>query len=222
MFTVHKSLQYVKQEMIHLRLKLFNAFPAEKKKRETRLNRTSLGQPSVADIKVKTLFGGNNGRRHSPGVRVPSHVCAPRIPLWRRNHWIIKPGRCRRQGTISEGGGSSESRRYRQTKGRRGGLATRPASIQSCSVTEPDIDILSFVKYFHLPLPNGLKETPPRAEPMCSLEQAVPGQLGAYGIVIKLICCVDIRYNLWDASAVEVQASMPSLTLQKPQPDWWG
>lgn len=29
-----------------------------------------------------------------------------------------------------------------------------------------------------------------------------------------VICCVDILYNLWDASAMEVRATMPPLTLQ--------
>lgn len=35
-----------------------------------RKKKTSLSRPSITDIKVKTLFGRNNGCRHSPGVCV--------------------------------------------------------------------------------------------------------------------------------------------------------
>lgn len=48
---------------------------------KAQIEKTSLGRPSITDIKVKTLFGRNNGCRHSPGVRVLLRVCAPRIPL---------------------------------------------------------------------------------------------------------------------------------------------
>lgn len=58
---------------------------------KAQIEKTSLGQPSITDFKVKTLFGRNKGCGHSPGVCVLLRVCAPRIPLCRRNHWIIKP-----------------------------------------------------------------------------------------------------------------------------------
>lgn len=64
---------------------------------KAQIEKTSLGRPSITDIKVKTLFARNNGCRHSPGVRVLVRVCAPRIPLWRRNHWIIKPADANRR-----------------------------------------------------------------------------------------------------------------------------
>lgn len=64
---------------------------------KAQIEQTSLGRPSITDIKVKTLFARNNGCRHSPGVRVLVRVCAPRIPLWRQNHWIIKPADANRR-----------------------------------------------------------------------------------------------------------------------------
>lgn len=64
---------------------------------KAQIEKTSLGWPSITDIKVKTLFARNNGCRHSPGVRVLVRVCAPRIPLWRWNHWIIKPADANRR-----------------------------------------------------------------------------------------------------------------------------
>ncbi len=47
---------------------------------KAQIEKTSLGRPSITDIKVKTLFGGNNGCRHSPGVHVLLRVCAPGFP----------------------------------------------------------------------------------------------------------------------------------------------
>lgn len=64
---------------------------------KAQIEKTSLGRPSITDIKVKTLFVRNNGCRHSPGVHVLVRVCAPRIPLWRWNHWIIKPADANRR-----------------------------------------------------------------------------------------------------------------------------
>lgn len=55
-----------------------------------RLQKPPLDRPSVTGIKVKTLFGRNNGCSHSRGVCVSLHVCAPRIPPRKWNHWIIK------------------------------------------------------------------------------------------------------------------------------------
>lgn len=72
---------------------------------EGQIGETSLDWPSITDIKVKTLFGSNNGCRHSPGVGVLLRVCAPRdspLPtILTAKSLDYQSSRCKRQRTIS-------------------------------------------------------------------------------------------------------------------------
>lgn len=65
------------------------------------IEETSLGRPSVADIKVKTLFGSNNGRRHSPGVRRAVACLRSQNPPLTAESLDYQTNRCKPPRTIS-------------------------------------------------------------------------------------------------------------------------
>lgn len=65
------------------------------------IEETSLGRPSITDIKVKTLFVRNNGNRHSPGARrVVACLCSQNPPLTAES-LDYQTNRCKPQRTIS-------------------------------------------------------------------------------------------------------------------------
>lgn len=76
---------------------------------QAQIEETSLGRPSITDIKVKTLFGRNNGHRHSPGARRVAACLRSRNPPLTAESLDYQTNRCKPQRTISSAALGGES-----------------------------------------------------------------------------------------------------------------
>lgn len=76
---------------------------------QAQIEETSLGRPSITDIKVKTLFGGNNGHRHSPGVRRVAACLRSQNPPLTAESLDYQTNRCKPQRTMSSAALRGES-----------------------------------------------------------------------------------------------------------------